>query len=87
VKLAHSRSGKAVPSDLGDSENILCGSLGQHNFRMKLQRVKLTTISYKSTLNNYINKILRHTIEQTQRMVISESHVNVENIKASYENV
>lgn len=87
MKLAHSRSGKTVPSDLGDSENTLCGSLGQHNFTMKLQKVKFITITYNPTSHNYINKTSMHTIEQIQRAVISECQGNVENIKASYENV
>ena len=87
MKLAHSRSGKTVPSDLGGSQNTLCGSLGQHNFRMKLQKVKLITIAYNPTSDNYINRTLRHAIEQIQRTVISECQVHVENIKAPYKSV
>lgn len=84
MKLAHFESGKTVPSDLGDSENTLRGSLGQHNFRMKLQTVKLVTVAYNPTSHNYIDKPWRHTIEEIQRTVISECQVNVENIKACY---
>lgn len=42
--VTHSSSEKAGSSDLWESKNTLCGNLGQHNFKMKLQKVKFTTV-------------------------------------------